>query len=133
MKLKRRQKECGLNDRALAEKAGVSTATIYRAKKADVSRYRPMEQMAGALGCEVWDIDEFRDALRERVYREAEKRGAPPQVIAEADQMAETFTVVVPDEGDVQQGAYRVLRDAIAYLDRTGRGDLVDKAIRGRK
>ena len=87
----------------------------------------------GALGCEVWDIDEFRDALRERVYREAEKRGAPPQVIAEADLMAETFTVVVPDEGDVQQGAYRVLRDAIAYLDRTGRGDLVDKAIRGRK
>jgi hypothetical protein len=132
MKLERRQKECGLNDRALAKKAGVSTATIYRAKKADVSRHGPMEQMAGALGCEVWDIDEFRDALRERVYREAEKQGAPPQVIDEADQMAEMFTIVVPDESTVQQGAYRLLQSTIAYLDRTGRGDLVDKAIRGR-
>lgn len=132
MKLERRQKECGLNDRAFAKKAGVSTATIYRAKKSKVSRYGPMEQMAAALGFEVWDIDEFRDVLREKVYREAENRGAPPQVVDEADQIAKMFKVVVPDEEFVQQGAYRLLRSAIAYLDRTGRGDLVDKAIRGR-
>jgi hypothetical protein len=133
MKLEQRQKELMLTDRALAKRAGVSTATIYRAKKSEVSRYGPMEQMAGALKCQVWDIDEFRDALREKVYRDAENQGAPPQVIDEAEQMAEMFTIVVPDESTIQQGAFRLVRDAIAYLDRTGRDDLVDKAIRGRK
>jgi fructoselysine-6-P-deglycase FrlB-like protein len=133
MKLERRQKECGLSDRALAKKAGVSTATIYRAKNVKVSRHGPMEQMATALGFEVWDIDEFRDALREKVYREAENQGAPPQVIDEAEQMAEMFTIDVPDEGTVQHAAYRLMGDIIAYLDRSGRTDLVDRAIRERQ
>lgn len=133
MKLEQRQKECMLTDRALAKRAGVSTATIYRAKKAEVSRYGPMEQIASALKCEIWDIDEFRDALREKVYREAERQGAPPEVIGEAEQMEEMFTIVVPDEGTVQQGAFRLVRDAVAYLDRSGRADLVERAMQERE
>jgi DNA-binding Xre family transcriptional regulator len=133
MKIILRQKECMLNDRDLAQKAGVSTATIYRAKKAEVTRHGPMGQIASALECDVWDIDEFRDALLKKVYREAEKKGAPPQVIDEADQMAEMFNIVVPDDSTVQQAAFRLLRDVIAYLDRSGRTDLIDRAIRERQ
>jgi transcriptional regulator with XRE-family HTH domain len=133
MKFERRQRERGLTDRALAERIGGSTATVYRAKKGKVSRYSVMEEMSGALGCEVWDIDEFRDALLKKVYRDAEMLGAPPQVIDEADQMAEMFNIVVPDDSTVQQAAFRLLRDAIAYLDRSGRTDLIDRAIRERQ
>ncbi len=132
MKLERRQRERGLTDRDLAKRMGGSTATVYRAKKGKVRRYGVMEQMAGALECGVWDIDEFRDALREKVYREAEKRGAPPLVIDETEQMGELFTIEVTDEGTVQWAAHKLLRDVIAYLDRTGREDLVDEAIRER-
>ena len=134
MKLEQRQRERRLTDRALAEKAGVSTGTIYRAKKAKVTRYGPMEQIAAALECQVGDINEFHPALRERVFREAEKQGAPPQVIDEADQMDELFSLrLPPDKEFVQMAAYSLLRNTIAYLDRSGRPDLVDRAIRERK
>jgi transcriptional regulator with XRE-family HTH domain len=130
MRLKQRQVELGLTDHDLAKAAKVARSTVYRAKTGKVSRYSVMEEISGALGFEVWDIDEFRDVLREKVYRDAEKVGAPPQVIDEADQMAEMFTITVPDEGTVQQAAFRLLRDVIAYLDRSGRTDLIDRAIR---
>lgn len=131
MKLQQRQKERRLTDRALAEKAGVSTGTIYRAKKAQVSRYAPMEQIAAALECQVGDIDEFHPTLRERVFREASKQGAPPEVIDQADQV---FSIgIPPTQETLQQGAYYLLRDTIAYLDRVGRADLVDRAICERK
>jgi transcriptional regulator with XRE-family HTH domain len=139
MKLERWQKQRKLTDLELARKAGVSTATIYRVKtkkeekKAKKPHYGPMDQMAAALECDVWDIDEFRDVLREKVYRDAEKVGAPPQVIDEADQMAEMFNIAVSDEGTVQQAAYRLMGDIIAYLDRSGRTDLIDRAFRERQ
>jgi len=133
MRLKQRQVELGLTDRDLAEAAKVARSTVYRAKTGKVSRYSVMGQMAGSLECEVWDIDEFRNALREKVYREAEKQGAPSQVIDEAEQMAEMFTITVPDKGTVQQAAFRLLRDVIAYLDRSGRTDLIDRAVRERR
>ena len=130
MKLGIRQKEFRLTDRALADRAGVSTATIHRAKRGGASRFGPMEQIAAALECEVRDIDEFHPALRERVFREARKQGAPPEVLDQADQ---EFNVGLPPTRETMQlGAYTMLTDAIAYLDRTGAADLVDKAIRER-
>ena len=133
MRLKRIQGTRGLTDRALAKAADVARCTVYRAKTGQVSRPYVMGRIAGALGCEVWDIDEFRDALLKEVYRDAEKVGAPPQVIDEADQMAEMFNIAVSDEGTVQQAAYRLMGDIIAYLDRSGRTDLIDRAIRERQ
>ena len=133
MRLKRRQVARGLTDRALAKAADVARCTVYRAKTGQVSRPYVMGRIAGALGCEVWDIDEFRNTLREKVYREAEKQGGPAEVIDEAEQMAEMFTITVPDEGTVQHAAYRLMGDIIAYLDRSGRTDLIDRAIRERQ
>ncbi len=131
MELKRRQKERGLTDRDLAEEAGVSTATVYRAKKGKVSRYSVMKQMAGALKCEVTDIDEFHPALRERVFREARKQGAPPEVLDQADQVFEVG--IPPSRESLQLGAYSLLKDTMAYLDRAGATDLVNRAINERK
>jgi hypothetical protein len=131
MKLEQRQKELRLTDRALAKESGVSTATIYRAKKGQVSRYGPMEEIASALDCRVADIDEFHPALRERVFREAERRGAPAEVLGKAEEMFEVG--LPPDRETLQFGAYSLLRDTMAYLDDTDRGDLVDRAIRERR
>lgn len=131
MKLKRRQKERRLTDRALAERAGTSTATVHRAKRGKVSRYAVMEQIATALDCKVSDIDEFHPALRERVFREAERQGAPPEVMDEAERVFEIG--LPPSRETLQFGAYSLLKDAMAYLDRTGRGDLVDRAIHERE
>jgi DNA-binding Xre family transcriptional regulator len=141
MKLQRRQRELRLTDRALAKRAGVSTATIHRAKKAGeshpnakisgVSRYGPMEQIAAALECEVRDIDEFHPALRERVFREARKQGVPPEVLDQADQ--EFHLGLPPTPEALQFGAYTLLADIVDYLDRVGWGDLVDKAFRERR
>ena len=130
MKLKRRQEELRLTERALAERAGTSTATVHRAKKGKVSRYAVMEQIAAALDCEVEDIDEFHPALRERVLRDARKQGAPPEVLEEADQVFELG--LPPSRETMQFAAYSLLRDAMDYLDRTGAGELVDRAINER-
>ncbi len=127
MKLKQRQEELRLTDRALAKNSGVSTATVHRAKKGEVSRYGPMEQIAAALNCEVADIDEFHPALRERVFREARKQGAPPEVLDEAERVFEVG--LPPSREALQLGAYSLLKDTISYLDRTGAGELVDRAI----
>ncbi len=131
MKLERRQRELRLTDRALAERAGVSTATIHRAKKAEVRRYGAMEQIAAALECAVTDVDEFHPALRERVFREAKKQGAPLEVLDQADQ--EFHLGLPPSREALQFGAYTLLADIVDYLDRTGRADLVDQAIRERR
>ncbi len=131
MKLGRRQRELGLTDRALRDKAGVSTATLWRAKRSEVSRRGPMEQIAAALKCEVRDIDEFHPALRERVFREARTQGVPPEVMDEAEHLFEVGAP--PDLETLQFGAFSLLADAIAYLDRTGGANLVDRAIRERR
>ncbi len=131
MKLEQRQKERRLTDRALAERAGVSTATIHRAKKAEVRRYGVMEQIAAALECAVTDVDEFHPALRERVFREAKKQGAPLEVLDQADQ--EFHLGLPPSREALHFGAYTLLADIVGYLDWVGRADLVDKAIRERE
>ena len=131
MKLKQRQAELRLTDRELKKKAGVSSATVHRAKNGKVSRYGPMEQIASALECQVADIDEFHPALRERVFREAVKQGAPSEVLDQADQVF--WSGIPPTQETLQQGAYYLLRDTIGYLDQAGRADLVDRAIRERK
>jgi hypothetical protein len=113
------------------EEARVSSATIYRAKKGKVRRYAPMEQIAAALKCEVRDIDEFHPALRERVFREARKQGVPPEVLDQADQVFEVG--VPPTRESMQLEAYTLLANIVDYLDRTGRPDLVDRAIRERR
>jgi DNA-binding Xre family transcriptional regulator len=131
MKLEQRQRELRLTDRALAERAGVSTATLHRAKKAEVRRYGVMEQIAAALECAVTDVDEFHPALRERVFREAKKQGAPLDVLDQADQ--EFHLGLPPSQKALQFAAYTLLADIVDYLDRVGRADLVDKAIRERR
>jgi len=136
MRIAMRQKELRITERALMEKSGVSRATIYRAKRPEqtggVKRRGPMEQLAKALKLEIVDIDEFRPALRERMFREAERRGAPQEVRDEVEQMQEVFKVDSPDEKIVVLGAYALVRKAVAYLDRIGRADLVDKTIEKR-
>ncbi|MDP9486104.1 MAG: helix-turn-helix transcriptional regulator [Actinomycetota bacterium] len=133
MEIRKRQAEQRLTDFALAKAAEVSTATVYRAKKGLVSRWSPMGRIAKALELEVEDVDEFRAALRERVFREARRRGAPEEVTDEAASLQEVFEVAVMDPGLVEHGAYTLIRQAMSYLDRSGRSDLVDKAIAQRK
>ena len=133
MKIRKRQVELRLTDLALAKEADVSTATVHRAKKGQVSRWSPMERIAKALELEVADVDEFRAALRERVFREARRSGAPDEVLDEAANLEEVFEVPVMDLEMVEHGAYTLIRRAMTYLDRSGRADLVDKAIKERK
>jgi transcriptional regulator with XRE-family HTH domain len=129
MKLVRRQRELGFTDRGLAKAAGVSTATVYRAKRGKVSRWAQMEQLAEALEVQVRDIEEFHDAIRRRALAEAERLGAPPEVEAWADGLLGAGYEPMDREA-VQEAAYSLLRDTMRFLDRAGRSDLVDKAIR---
>lgn len=133
MKLEKRQAEKKLTDRVLAEKAGISTATVYRAKKGKVKRYGPMQQIAEALDVEVEDVDEFREVLFARMYRAAMARGAPDVAIEEAENLQEVFEIEYPDPRIVEAGALRAIVQAMDYLDRKGRSALVDKAIRERQ
>lgn len=133
MRIATRKIERGLTDRDIAKAAGVSTATVDRAKKGRVRRRSVMEQIASALELDVWDVDEFRPALRERVFREAGRRGAPEEVLDEAANLEEVFEVPVMDLEMVELGAYTLIRQAMTYLDRSGRSDLVDRAIEERK
>ncbi len=133
MKIATRKIERGLTDRYIAKVAGVSTATVDRAKKGRVRRRSVMEQIASALELEVWDVDEFRTALREQVMREAGRRGAPEEVLDEAANLEEVFEVPVMDLEMVELGAYTLIRQVMTYLDRNGRSDLVNKAIEERK
>ena len=134
MKLEKRQAEKLLTDRALAKKAGVSTATIHRAKRGDgETRPDSMEKIAAALDIEVEDVDQFREAMFARMYRTAMARGAPDVAIEEAEHLQELFEVKYPGEELVKAGALRGIVQAMDYLDRRGRSDLVNKAIQERQ
>ncbi len=133
MKIATRKVERGLTDRYIAKAAGISTATFHRAKKGRVKSRSVMEQIAAALDLEVLDVDEFRAAIREQVMREAGRRGAPEEVLDEAVNLEEVFEVPVMDPEMVDIGAYTLIKQAMTYLDRSGRSDLVDKAIAQRK
>lgn len=129
MRIARRQAELGLTDRALEAKAGVSRATIHRGKNGGIKRRGPMEQIASALELGVADVDEFRATLRDHIFREARRRGAPEEVLDEAASLQEVFEVEVMEPELVEHGAYTLIRQAMSYLDRSSRSDLVDKAI----
>lgn len=133
MKLERRRSEMGLTDRELRDKAGVSSATIYRAKRGEVKRRSVMEPIASALELEVENVDEFREALFARMYQAAMARGAPDVAIEEAENLQEVFEIEYPDPRVVEAGALRAIVQAMDYLDRKGRSALVDKAIRERQ
>lgn len=65
MELTRLQELARMTDRDLSKKAGVSTGTLYRAKRGEVKRRATMEKIAGALGVEPEDVTQFRDVLDE--------------------------------------------------------------------
>lgn len=78
-------------------------------------------------------MTEQQTRAADEALAEAEKQGAP---VAEVEVWTEgvlTGDYVPMDREAVQHGAYRLLCDTIAYLDRAGRSDLVEKAIRDRE
>jgi transcriptional regulator with XRE-family HTH domain len=123
MKFAEAQARTGLTDRELADRAGSSTRTVWRIKQGYLpSRDSAMRRLAGALGVEVDDIDEFRDAKRERVLKEARKRGAPEEVLDEV-----FFDVTFPDDKVIRRAALRSLRDTMRYLIEQGEVEGVDR------
>lgn len=132
MKLEKRKIELALNDRDLAKAADVSTATIYRAKKGQITRPDVMERIAKALNLKIIDVDEFQPALRENMFRRARRRGAPEEVLDEVDIMHdEGFLKFEGDfsERAIQYGALRLLREVTSYLVRAGCAEDVERII----
>jgi transcriptional regulator with XRE-family HTH domain len=129
MKFAEAQANSGLTDRELAERAGSSTRTVWRIKQGHLpSREGAMRRLAEALGVEVGDIDEFREARRERVLNEARKRGAPEEVLDQATEV-EVFEVDL-DDNVIRRAALRSLRDTMRYLVEQGEVEGVDRVYR---
>jgi transcriptional regulator with XRE-family HTH domain len=122
MRFAEAQARSGLTDRELADRAGSSTRTVWRIKQGHLPRRESaMRRLAGALGVEVDDIDEFVSARNERVLDEARKRGAPEEVLDEV------IEVTIPDDRVIRRAALRSLRDTMRYLVEQGEIEGVDR------
>jgi transcriptional regulator with XRE-family HTH domain len=125
------QARSGLTDRELAERAGSSTRTVWRIKQGHLpTRESVMRRLAEALGVEVNDIDEFREAKRERVHNAAVRQGLPPEHLAELEVEEEVYEIQFPDEKFIRQSALTYLRSLLGYLFSSGPPEDVDRIYR---
>jgi|SRR5215211_1191576 len=131
MRFAEAQARSGLTDRELAERAGSSTRTVWRIKQRHLpSRESVMRRLAGVLGVEVDDIDEFREAKRERVHKAAVRKGLPPEYLAELEVEEDVYEIQYPDEKFIRQSALSYLRQLMTYLVRSGPPKDVDRIYR---
>ena len=125
MRFAEAQARSGLTDRELAERAGSSTKTVWRIKQGHLpTRESVMRRLAGAIGVKVDDIDEFREAKRERVLNEARKRGVPEEVLDEV------IEITFPPDNAMRRAALRSMRDTMRYLVEQGEFEEVDRVYR---
>ena len=89
-----------------------------------------MRRLAGVLGVEVDDIDEFREAKRERVHKAAVRKGLPPEYLAELEVEEDVYEIQYPDEKFIRQSALSYLRQLMTYLVRSGPPKDVDRIYR---
>jgi hypothetical protein len=89
-----------------------------------------MRRLAGALGVEVDDIDEFREAKRERVHKAAVRKGLPPEHLAQLDVEEEVYEIQFPDEEFMRRSALSYVRQLMEYLVRSGPPEDVDRVYR---
>ena len=126
MKLAKARKRAGYSTQAFAKATGASTRTISEIERGRrLPQPRTMHRFAEVLGVTVEEVDEFREAIR----REASK-GAPPEVLAQADEMEEVFEVQLPDERFFRVAAQRSLKEVMQYLVSSGHPEDVDKVYR---
>jgi transcriptional regulator with XRE-family HTH domain len=131
MRFAEAQAKSGLTDRELAERAGSSTRTVWRIKQGHLpTRESVMRRLAEALGVEVDDIDEFREAKRERVHKAAVRQGLPPEYLADLETQEEVFEIQFPDKKFIRQAALGSFRKLTEYLVRSGPPEDVDRVYR---
>jgi transcriptional regulator with XRE-family HTH domain len=126
MKLAEARKRAGYSTQAFAKATGASTRTISEVETGRrLPQPRTMRNFAEVLGVAVEKIDEFRDAVR----REA-SRGAPPEVLDQAEHMEELFEVDLVDANFIRAAARRSLQEVMEYLVRSGHAEDVDRIYR---
>ena len=116
----------GNSTRELAKAAGMSTRTIWELENGRrVPQPRTMRRLAEVLDVALEDVEEFREAIRHEA-----SRGAPPEVLDQADEMEEVFEVDLVDARFMRVAAQRSLREVMEYLVRSGHAEDVDKVYR---
>jgi transcriptional regulator with XRE-family HTH domain len=131
MRFAEAQARSGLTDREFAERAGSSTRTVWRIKHGHLpTRESVMRRLAGALGVEVDDIDEFREAKRERVHKAAVRKGLPPEYLVDVETREELYEIQYADEKFIRQSALSSWRQLMEYLIRSGPPEDVDRIYR---
>jgi transcriptional regulator with XRE-family HTH domain len=125
-KLKELRLSKGYSTRQLAEAAGVSTRTIWELEnRRRVPQPRTMRRLAEGLDVALKDVEEFREAIRHEA-----SRGAPPEVLDQADEMEEVFEVDLVDARFMRVAAQRSLREVMEYLISSGHKEDVDRIYR---
>jgi transcriptional regulator with XRE-family HTH domain len=131
MRFAEAQARSELTDRELAERAGSSTRTVWRVKHGHLpTRESVMRRLAEALGVEVDDIDEFREAKRERAHKAAVSQGFPQEYLDDLEMREEVFEIQFPDEKFIRQSALGSLQRLLAYLFSSGPPEDVDRVYR---
>jgi transcriptional regulator with XRE-family HTH domain len=131
MRFAEAQARIGLTDRELADRAGSSTRTVWRIKQGHLpTREGAMRRLAEALGVEVDDIDEFREAKRTRAHKAAVRQGFPREFLGDLETQEEVFEIQFPDEKFIRHSALGSFRKLTEYLVRSGPLEDVDQIYR---
>jgi transcriptional regulator with XRE-family HTH domain len=126
MRLAEARRRTGYSARGFAKATGASTRTIWELEMGHrLPRPSTIRKFAEVLSVYVGDVEEFREAIR----REA-ARGAPPEVLAQVEQMEEVCEVDLVDATVIRVAAQRSLREVIEYLVRSGHPEDVDRIYR---
>ncbi len=126
MKLAEARRRAGYSTQAFAAATGASTRTISELERGKrLPQPRTMRAFAETLGVAVEEVDEFRETIR----REASK-GAPEEVLDQAEHMEELFEVELVDASFIRAAARRSLKEVMEYLVRSGHAEDVDRVYR---
>jgi transcriptional regulator with XRE-family HTH domain len=112
MRLAEARRRTGYSAREVARATGSSTRTVWELEKGRrLPQPSTVRRFAEVLAVPAGDVEEFRKAIR----REA-CRNAPPEVLAQVDQME----VDAVNATVIRIAAQRSLREVMAYLIRSG-------------
>jgi transcriptional regulator with XRE-family HTH domain len=125
MRLAEARRRTGYSARTFAKATGSSTRTIWELERGRrLPQPRTMHKFAEVLAVPAGEVEEFREAIRKEVCR-----NAPPEVLAQVEQMEESEVDIV-NATVIRVAAQRSLREVMEYLFSSGYSEDVDRIYR---
>jgi transcriptional regulator with XRE-family HTH domain len=126
MRLAEARRRSGYSARGFAKATKSSTRTIWELERGRrLPKPYTVRKLAEVLAVPAGDVEEFREAIRKEACR-----NAPPEVLAQVEEMELSEEVDLVNATVVQVAAQRSLQELMEYLVRSGHAEEIDRIYR---